>query len=147
MPRTAATTRRPTGHPVRDGDRLQATVKTFGTSDEAVTLMKDRRLRRGLRLRGRLAAVDRVRRRRPGEHVAGADYPDIASFLKDKSWNSVNGQAYAAFRTAGAPPADVPHHKVNPARVVASVFTRRRQIRRQVTAYDSPIYSPTPRLF
>ena len=42
----------------------QANVKYFGTSDEAVNLMKTGRVRRGVRLRRRLAAADRLRRRR-----------------------------------------------------------------------------------
>ena len=72
----------------------QANVKYFGTSDEAVTLMKtgeydvvsasgDASLR--LIASGDVAPVntDLVK-----------NYADIESFLKDRDWNSVDGQMY-----------------------------------------------------
>ena len=54
--------------PFEEETGCQVDVKYFGTSDEAVTLMKSRPVRRGVGLRRRVAAADRRRRRRPGQH-------------------------------------------------------------------------------
>src|SRR3954447_23485394 len=72
----------------------KATVKTFGTSDEAVTLMKtggyDVVSASGdasLRL---IASGDAA----PVNTSLVPHYADVADFLKNKAWNSVNGQMY-----------------------------------------------------
>ena len=72
----------------------KANVKYFGTSDEAVSLMKT----------GQYDVVsasgDASLRLIAGGQVAPFNtsltpsYKDVAPFLKDKSWNSVNGQMY-----------------------------------------------------
>ena len=68
-PRTARTTRRSTGcTPFEQQTGCKVNVKIGNTSDEMVTLMKTGAVRRGLRLRRRLAAADLRRRRRAGEH-------------------------------------------------------------------------------
>src|SRR5689334_18614579 len=72
----------------------QANVKYFGTSDEAVNLMKT----------GQYDVVsasgDASLRLIAGGQVAPVNtsllknYPDIAPFLKDRPWNSAGGQMY-----------------------------------------------------
>lgn len=80
----------------------QVTVKTFGTSDEAVQLMRtgqgdvfsasgDATLR--------LIAAGDVE---PMNTSLITNYPHIFDALKDKAWNSVNGQMYG-IPTAAAP--------------------------------------------
>jgi putative spermidine/putrescine transport system substrate-binding protein len=80
----------------------QATVKTFGTSDEAVTLMRtgdyDVLSASGdasLRL---IAAGDVA----PVNTGLVQNYADVTGFLKDRPWNSVNGQMYGVPHGWGA---------------------------------------------
>ena len=64
----------------------KVTVKTFGTSDEAVQPDEDRPVRRGVGLRRRLAAPRRRRRRRAGQDRPGArTTPDIFEVLKNEA--------------------------------------------------------------
>jgi putative spermidine/putrescine transport system substrate-binding protein len=110
--------------PFETATGCKATVKTFGTSDEAVTLMKtgdydvvsasgDASLR--LIASGDVAPVNTS---------LVPNYADIAAFLKDKSWNSVNGQAYGIPHGWGANLLMYRTDKVNPAPTSwASVFT------------------------
>jgi putative spermidine/putrescine transport system substrate-binding protein len=134
--------------PFETATGCKATVKTFGTSDEAVTLMKtgdydvvsasgDASLR--LIASGDVAPVNTS---------LVPNYPDIAAFLKDKSWNAVNGQAYGIPHGWGANLLMYRTDKVNPAPTSwASVFTDAGKYAGKVTAYDSPIYIADAALF
>jgi putative spermidine/putrescine transport system substrate-binding protein len=125
-----------------------ATVKTFGTSDEAVTLMKtgdyDVVSASGdasLRL---IASGDAA----PVNTSLVPNYADITGFLKDKSWNSVGGQSYGIPHGWGANLLMYRTDKVNPAPTSwASVFTDAGKYAGKVTAYDSPIYIADAALF
>jgi len=92
---------------------------------------EDRRLRRGLRLRGRLAAVIASGDVAPVNTSLVPELPDIASFLKDKSWNSVNGQCVRHPHGWGATCLNVRHRQVNPAPTSWPPCSPTRQIRRQ----------------
>ena len=108
--RTAATTPRSTGSPTsRRSSGCQVTVKTFGTSDEAVQLMRtgqydvvsasgDATLR--------LIAAGDVE---PMNTDLITNYPDIFDALKNQPWNSVNGRAVRHPARPRRQPADVPH--------------------------------------
>jgi putative spermidine/putrescine transport system substrate-binding protein len=119
----------------------QANVKYFGTSDEAVQLMKT----------GEYDVVsasgDATLRLIAGGDVAPVNtsllknYADIEPFLKDKPWNSVNGQMYGVPHGWGANLLMYRTDKVNPAPTSwAAVFDDASQYAGHVTAYDSPIY-------
>jgi putative spermidine/putrescine transport system substrate-binding protein len=124
------------------------TVKTFGTSDEAVTLMKtgdydvvsasgDASLR--LIASGDVAPVNTA---------LVPSYPDIAAFLKDKAWNSVGGQMYGIPHGWGANLLMYRTDKVSPAPTSwSAVFTDAGRYAGKVTAYDSPIYIADAALF
>ena len=126
----------------------QATVKTFGTSDEAVTLMKtgdyDVVSASGdasLRL---IASGDAA----PVNTSLVPNYAGVADFLKNKAWNSVNGQMYGIPHGWGANLLMYRTDKVNPAPTSwASVFTDAGKYAGKVTAYDSPIYIADAALF
>ena len=119
----------------------QANVKYFGTSDEAVTLMKtgeydvvsasgDASLR--LIASGDVAPVntDLVK-----------NYADIEPFLKDRDWNSVDGQMYGIPHGWGANLLMYNTEKVSPAPTSwGAVFDDASTYAGKVTAYDSPIY-------
>jgi putative spermidine/putrescine transport system substrate-binding protein len=119
----------------------KANVKYFGTSDEAVQLMKtggydvvsasgDASLR--LIASGDVAPVntDLIK-----------DYSQIEPFLKDRPWNSVKGQMYGVPHGWGANLLMYRTDKVNPAPTSwGAVFTDASQYQGKVTAYDSPIY-------
>jgi putative spermidine/putrescine transport system substrate-binding protein len=119
----------------------KANVKYFGTSDEAVNLMKsgdyDAVSASGdasLRL---IAAGDVA----PVNTDLLENYGDIAPFLKDRAWNSVDGQMYGAPHGWGANllmwRTDVV--KEDPSGWSA-VFEEGSPYAGKVTAYDSPIY-------
>ncbi|HEU5110162.1 MAG TPA: ABC transporter substrate-binding protein, partial [Micromonosporaceae bacterium] len=126
----------------------QATVKTFGTSDEAVTLMKtgdyDVISASGdasLRL---IAAGDVA----PVNTALVPNYADVTGFLKDKSWNSVAGQMYGVPHGWGANLLMYRTDVVNPAPTSwSAVFTDAAKYTGKVTAYDSPIYIADAALF
>ena len=81
----------------------QVNVKYFGTSDEAVNLMKTGQYDVVSASGDAIAAADRRRRRRAGQHRPG---PELrrrsAPFLKDRDWNSVDGQMYGVPHGWGA---------------------------------------------
>ena len=126
----------------------QATVKTFGTSDEAVTLMQtgdyDVVSASGdasLRL---IAGGDAA----PVNTALVPNYADITGFLKDKAWNSVGGQMYGVPHGWGANLLMYRTDIVNPAPTSwAAVFTDAGKYAGKVTAYDSPIYIADAALF
>jgi putative spermidine/putrescine transport system substrate-binding protein len=119
----------------------QAKVKYFGTSDEAVSLMKtgdydvvsasgDASLR--------LVAGGNVA---PFNTELAANYADVAPFLKDRSWNSVGGQMYGIPHGWGANLLMYNTKVVKPAPTSwDAVFDDASKYKGKVTAYDSPIY-------
>ncbi|MEO5610849.1 MAG: ABC transporter substrate-binding protein [Ornithinibacter sp.] len=119
----------------------QVTVKTFGTSDEAVQLMRtgqydvvsasgDATLR--------LIAAGDVE---PMNTGLVTNYPDIFASLKDKPWNSVNGTMYGIPHGRGANVLMYNTEKVSPAPDSwGAVFDKAGAQAGSVTAYDSPIY-------
>jgi putative spermidine/putrescine transport system substrate-binding protein len=119
----------------------QANVKYFGTSDEAVNLMKtgdwDVVSASGdasLRL---IAAGDVA----PVNTDLVPNYADIQDFLKDRDWNSVDGQMYGIPHGWGANllmwRTDVVK---DPPTSWSAVFDPSPEVEGKVTAYDSPIY-------
>lgn len=119
----------------------QVTVKTFGTSDEAVSLMKtgqydvvsasgDASLR--------LIAGGQVE---PVSTDLIPNYADLYPFLKDRPWNSVKGQMYGVPHGYGANLLMWRTDKVTPAPTSwSAVFEADSPYKGKVTAYDSPIY-------
>jgi putative spermidine/putrescine transport system substrate-binding protein len=119
----------------------KVSVKVAGTSDEMVTLMKT----------GDYDAVsasgDATLRLIYGGDVAPvntaliSNYADVFAGLKDKSWNSVNGQMYGVPHGRGANLLMYRTDKVNPAPTSwGAVFDANSPYKGKVTAYDSPIY-------
>ncbi len=127
--------------PFEEKTGCQATVKTFGTSDEAVNLMKS----------GDYdvisASGDASLRLIAGADVAPVNtdllenYGDIFPFLKDRAWNSVDGQMYGVPHGWGANLLMWRTDKVKPAPTSwSSVFEADSPYSGNITAYDSPIY-------
>ncbi|MDT8909318.1 ABC transporter substrate-binding protein [Amycolatopsis sp. PS_44_ISF1] len=116
-------------------------VKPFGTSDEAVTLMKtgqydvvsasgDASLR--------LVASGDVE---PVNTALVPNYGDVYPFLKNKSWNSVNNVAYGIPHGWGANVLTWRGDKVNPAPTSwSAMFDPNSPYKGKIIAYDSPIY-------
>ena len=119
----------------------QANVKYFGTSDEAVQLMKSGEYDvvsasgdATLRL---IAAGDVA----PVNTDLLTNYADIAPFLKDRPWNSVDGQMYGVPHGWGANLLMYNTEVVKPAPTSwGAVFDGASDYAGKVTAYDSPIY-------
>ena len=119
----------------------QVTVKTFGTSDEAVQLMRtgqydvvsasgDATLR--------LIAGGDVE---PVNTALVTNYADIFESLKNQPWNSVNGQMYGIPHGRGANLLMYNKDAVSPAPDSwSAVFDGASTQAGKVTAYDSPIY-------
>jgi putative spermidine/putrescine transport system substrate-binding protein len=119
----------------------QVEVKYFGTSDEAVTLMKS----------GQYDVVsasgDATLRLIAGGDVAPVNtdlipnYADLWDFLKDRAWNSVDGQMYGVPHGYGANLLMYNTDVVSPAPTSwGSVFDGASDYTGKVTSYDSPIY-------
>ncbi len=119
----------------------QVTIKTFGTSDEAVQLMRT----------GQYDVVsasgDATLRMIAGGDVEPmntdliTNYGDIFDSLKDQQWNSVDGQMYGVPHGRGANLLMYRTDRVKPAPDSWSVvFDGAAQHQGKVTAYDSPIY-------
>jgi putative spermidine/putrescine transport system substrate-binding protein len=119
----------------------QVTVKTFGTSDEAVQLMRtgqydvvsasgDATLR--------LIAAGDVE---PVNTSLIPNYADIFEALKNKPWNSVKDVSYGIPHGRGANLLMYRSDLVKPAPDSwAAVFDKGSEQKGKVTAYDSPIY-------
>jgi putative spermidine/putrescine transport system substrate-binding protein len=119
----------------------QVNVKTFGTSDESVSLIKsggydvvsasgDASLR--------LIAAGDVE---PVNTDLVPNYADVFDFLKDKSWNSVDGVEYGIPHGWGANVLAYRTDQVSPAPTSwSAVFDDAAAHKGKITAYDSPIY-------
>lgn len=119
----------------------KVSVKTFGTSDEALSLMKtgqydvvsasgDASLR--------LIASGDVE---PVNTSLVPNYADIQPFLKDKPWNSVNGTMYGIPHGWGANVLAWRSDKVTPAPTSwSAMFEANSPYKGKIIAYDSPIY-------
>jgi putative spermidine/putrescine transport system substrate-binding protein len=127
--------------PFEKATGCQANVKVFGTSDEAVNLMKT----------GDYDVVsasgDASLRLIAGGDVAPVNtdlmenYADVYDFLKDRDWNSVDGQMYGVPHGYGANLLMWRTDVVKPAPTSwSSVFDPDSPYAGKVTAYDSPIY-------
>lgn len=119
----------------------EANIKLFGTSDEAFNLMKT----------GAYDVVsasgDASLRLIAGGEVAPVNtdlienYADVYDFLKERDWNSVDGQAYGVPHGYGANLLMWRTDIVKPAPTSwSSVFEKDTPYSGKVTAYDSPIY-------
>lgn len=127
--------------PFEEETGCEVNVKYFGTSDEAVTLMKS----------GEYDVVsasgDASLRLIAGGDVEPvntdliSNYADVWSFLKDRDWNAVDGQMYGAPHGYGANLLMYNTEEVSPAPTDWSVvFDGASDYAGAVTAYDSPIY-------
>ena len=119
----------------------KVSFKPFGTSDEAVTLMRT----------GQYDVVsasgDASLRLIAGNDVEPVNmsllknYADVYPFLKDKAWNTVDGQNYGMPHGWGANLLMYSVDTVTPAPTSwRAVFDDAAQHSGKVTAYDSPIY-------
>jgi putative spermidine/putrescine transport system substrate-binding protein len=127
--------------PFEKDSGCKVSVKTFGTSDESVTLMKtgdydvvsasgDASLR--------LIAAGDVE---PVNTKLVPNYADIRDFLKDRSWNSVSGVEYGIPHGWGANLLAYRTDQVKPAPTSwSAVFEANSPQQGKITAYDSPIY-------
>ncbi|MEZ5095571.1 MAG: ABC transporter substrate-binding protein [Nocardioides sp.] len=119
----------------------QANIKTFATSDEAVELMKSGQYDvvsasgdASLRL---IASGDVA----PVNTDLVPNYADVWDFLKDRDWNSVDGQMYGIPHGYGANLLMWRTDVVDPAPTSwGAVFDEGSPYAGKVTAYDSPIY-------
>ena len=119
----------------------QINVKIGNTSDEMVQLM------RSGQYDGVSASGDATLRLIHAGDVAPVNtdlvpnYASISSFLKDKSWNSVDGQMYGVPHGWGA---NLLMYNIDVVRDApnswAAVFDDAGEYKGKVTAYDSPIY-------
>ena len=119
----------------------EANVKYFKTSDEAVSLMKsgdwDVVSASGDATLRLIAAGDVA----PVNTDLVPNYADVQPFLKDRLWNSVDGQMYGIPHGWGANLLMWRTDKVDPAPTSwSSVFEADSPYAGKITAYDSPIY-------
>lgn len=119
----------------------QVNVKTFGTSDEAVQLMRtgqyDTVSASGDATLRLIAAGDVE----PANTALVKNYPDVFDTLKHQPWNSVNGVDYGIPHGRGANLLMYRTDKVTPAPDSwGVVFDGGSAFKGAVTAYDSPIY-------
>ncbi len=127
--------------PFEEETGCDVSVKVFATSDEAVTLMKTGQYDvvsasgdATLRL---IAAGDVA----PVNTDLIPNYADQYSFLKDRPWNSVDGQMYGVPHGYGANLLMYRTDVVDPAPTSwGAVFDGASDYSGKVTAYDSPIY-------
>jgi putative spermidine/putrescine transport system substrate-binding protein len=127
--------------PFEEETGCQVDVKYFNTSDEAVTLMQSGEYDvvsasgdASLRL---IASADAE----PVNTDLIPNYADVWDFLKDRDWNSVDGQMYGVPHGYGANLLMYNTEEVTPAPTDWSpVFDGASEYSGEVTAYDSPIY-------
>ncbi|WP_210506372.1 ABC transporter substrate-binding protein [Naasia sp. SYSU D00057] len=127
--------------PFEEETGCQVTAKYYGTSDEALSLMKSGGydvVAASGDLTLRLVAGDLVQ---PVNTDLIPNYENVYDFLKDKSWNSVDGQPYGVPHGYGANLLMYNTDVVQPAPTSWDVvFDRAAEFSGKVTAYDSPIY-------
>jgi putative spermidine/putrescine transport system substrate-binding protein len=128
-------------HPFTQQTGCKVNVKVGNTSDEMVTLIKTGQYD------GVSASGDATLRLIYSGDVAPVNtslvpnYATIADFLKNGSWNSVNGQMYGIPHGWGANVLTWRTDKVTPAPDSwGVVFDPNSPYKGKVTAYDSPIY-------
>lgn len=119
----------------------EVTSKTYGTSDEAVNLMKtgdyDVIAASGDATLRLIAAGDVA----PVNTDLIPSYEGIYDFLKEKEWNSVEGQSYGVPHGYGANLLLYNTEVVSPAPTSWDiVFDKASEYSGKITAYDSPIY-------
>src|SRR3954452_14058395 len=126
----------------------QVNVKIGNTSDEMVTLMRTGRYD------GVSASGDATLRLIAGGDVAPVNtdlvpnYKDVFAGLKNKDFNSVDGQMYGIPHGRGANILMWNSKKIStPLDSWSAVFTDAGQYKGKVTAYDSPIYIADAALF
>ena len=127
--------------PFEEETGCEVSVKCFGTSDEAVTLMKSGQYdvvsASGDATLRMIAAGDVA----PVNTDLIPNYADEWDFLKDRPWNSVNGQMYGVPHGYGANLLMYNTEVVDPAPTSwGAVFDDAGTYTGKVTAYDSPIY-------
>ena len=127
--------------PFEKSTGCQVNAKVAGTSDEMVQLMRTGDYD------GVSASGDATLRLVYGGQVAPVNtklvpnYTTISSFLKDKAWNSVDGQMYGIPHGWGANVLMYNKATVTPAPDSwSAVFDDASKYTGKVTAYDSPIY-------
>ncbi|WP_116045077.1 ABC transporter substrate-binding protein [Amycolatopsis palatopharyngis] len=127
--------------PFEKATGCQVNVKPFGTSDEAVNLMKTGQydvISASGDASLRLVAAGDVE---PVNTELITNYGDVYPFLKDKPWNSVNGKSYGVPHGWGANVLSYRTDLVQPAPDSWSVvFDKDSEYKGKITAYDSPIY-------
>ncbi|MDQ0377152.1 ABC transporter substrate-binding protein [Amycolatopsis thermophila] len=127
--------------PFEQATGCKVNVKTFGTSDEAVSLMKTGQydvISASGDASLRLIAGGDVE---PVNTGLVPNYADVYDFLKNKPWNSVNNVSYGVPHGWGANVLTYRTDKVSPAPTSWSVvFDANSPYRGKVIAYDSPIY-------
>ncbi|BDV32207.1 ABC transporter substrate-binding protein [Microbacterium terricola] len=124
-----------------DKTGCQVTSKSYGTSDEAVSLMKtgdyDVVAASGDATLRLIAAGDVA----PVNTDLIPNYEGVFDFLKDKEWNSVDGQSYGVPHGYGANLLLFNTDEVSPAPTSWDiVFDGASEYSGKITAYDSPIY-------
>ena len=127
--------------PFEEETGCDVSVKTFGTSDEAVTLMKSGQYdvvsASGDGTLRMIAAGDIA----PVNTDLVPNYADIWPFLKDRLWNTVNDVHYGVPHGYGANLLMYNTEEVTPAPTSwGVVFDQAGPYSGKVTAYDSPIY-------
>ena len=127
--------------PFEEATGCQANVKYFATSDEAVELMKSGQydvVSASGDASLRLIAAGNVA---PVNTDLVPNYADVWPFLKDRDWNSVDGQMYGIPHGYGANLLMWNTKVVKQAPTSWSVvFDENSPYAGKVTAYDSPIY-------
>ena len=127
--------------PFEEATGCQVSVKTFGTSDEAVTLMRSGQydvVSASGDASLRLIAEGDVQ---PVNVSLLENYTDIYPFLKDREWNTVDGVNYGMPHGWGANLLMYRADLVEPAPTSwSAVFDDAAKYTGKVTAYDSPIY-------
>ena len=128
-------------HPFEKATGCKVNDKIGNTSDEMVTLMKSGQYD------GVSASGDATLRLIYGGLVAPVNtdlvpnYKTVQDFLKNRPWNSVDGQMYGIPHGWGANLLMYNDKKVSPAPTSwSAVFDDASKYKGKVTAYDSPIY-------
>jgi putative spermidine/putrescine transport system substrate-binding protein len=127
--------------PFEEATGCEVTVKTYGTSDEAVNLMKtgeyDVVAASGDATLRLIASGDVA----PVNTDLIPNYAGVFDFLKNKEWNSVDGQSYGVPHGYGANLLQYRTDIVDPAPTSwAAVFEADSPYAGKITSYDSPIY-------